>query len=169
MILKYSRVDYDPVSHTYTLDGKQLSGITGVIKDKLFPSYYKDVPEDVLNKAAERGHRIHTAIELFDTCDIPTEDCDELKGYIEEIFSHDFIGRHMASEYVVSDNEQYASAIDKVYADGMGGVILADIKTTYKLDTDYVSWQLSVYAYFFSMLNPGIPVSGAYAIWLRRD
>ena len=64
MILKYSRVDYDPVSHTYTLDGKQLSGITGVIKDKLFPDYYKDVPEDVLNKAAERGHRIHTAIEL---------------------------------------------------------------------------------------------------------
>lgn len=169
MILKYSRVDYDPVSHTYTLDGKQLSGITGVIKDKLFPDYYKDVPEDVLNKAAERGHRIHTAIELFDTCDIPTEDCDELKGYIEEIFSHDFIGRHMASEYVVSDNEKYASAIDKVYADGMGGVILADIKTTYKLNTDYVSWQLSVYAYFFSMLNPGIPVSGAYAIWLRHD
>lgn len=169
MILNYSSVDYDPVIHTYTLNGKKLKGITGVIKDKLFPDEYKDVPEDVLKKAAERGHRIHSAIELFDTCDIPTNECDELKGYMEEIYSYPFIGRHIASEYVVSDNEQYASAIDKVYADGNGGVILADIKTTYKLDTDYVSWQLSVYAYFFRMLNPDIPVSGAYAIWLRRD
>lgn len=169
MILKYSNVDYDPVSHIYTLNGKTLSGITGVIKDKLFPDCYRNVPDDVLNKAAERGHRIHSAIELYDTCEISTNDCEELNGYLQEFEIHPFLRNHLESEYVVSDNKQYASAIDKVYDDGMGGVILADVKTTYKLDTDYVSWQLSVYAYFFSMLNPDIPVSGAYAIWLRGD
>lgn len=169
MRLNQSAVVYDAVAHTYTLDGKKLKGITALIKDKLFPNEYRDVPEAVLQNAAERGHRIHSAIELYDTCDIPTNECDELKGYMQECEQHPFMRNHLDSEYVVSDNSQYASAIDKVYDDGQGGVVLADIKTTYKLDTDYVSWQLSVYAYFFSLLNPNVKVTSAYAIWLRRD
>lgn len=169
MKLKISEVIYDAVAHTYTLDGNELKGITALIKEKLFPNEYRDVPEVVLQKAAERGHRIHSVIELFDTCDIPTTECEELKGYQQEFEQHPFMRNHLESEYVVSDNSKYASAIDKVYDDGQGGVVLADIKTTYKLDTDYVSWQLSVYAYFFSLLNPDIPVTSAYAIWLRRD
>jgi hypothetical protein len=170
MELKQSQVIYDPVPHTYTLDGKQLKGITAIIKERIFPDEYANVPEATLKAAAERGTRIHQALELYDTTGITTEDCTEFMNYLGERDNHPFMHHHLATEYVVSDGREYASAIDKVYADEDGeSVILADIKTTYKLNKDYVSWQLSVYAYFFALLNPGIKVKGLYAVWLRDD
>lgn len=168
MKLNTSRVVYDPVAHTYTLDGSRLTGVTKLIKDNLCPDEYDNVSQATLQAAKERGHRIHSAIELYDTAGITTEDCEEFLGYIAESQSNPFMLEHAASEYVVSDNEKYASAIDKVYW-GEGGAILADIKTTYRLNKEYVAWQLSVYAYFFGLLNPDIPVVGAYAIWLKGN
>lgn len=47
--------------------------------------------------------------------------------------------------------------------------MLADIKTTSKLDKEYVSWQLSVYADWFEAMNPDIPVKALYVVWLKDD
>lgn len=167
--LSSPRVLFDAVTHTYTLDGNQLSGITSVLHERLFPDQYRGVPEEVLNKAAKRGTRVHTAIELYDTCDILTSDCPELLSYQSSCNAFPFLRSHVATEYLVTDNYKYASAIDKVYEDGQGGVILADIKTTSVLNLDYVSWQLSIYSYFFSLANPNIPTTGLYALWFRSD
>lgn len=167
--LSSPRVLFDAVTHTYTLDGNVLSGITSVLHDRLFPDQYRGVPEEVLNKAAQRGTRVHTAIELYDTCDILTSDCPELLAYLSSCNAFLFLHSHVATEYLVTDNYKYASAIDKVYEDGQGGVILADIKTTSVLNLDYVSWQLSIYSYFFHLANPDIPVTGLYALWFRSD
>ena len=46
---------------------------------------------------------------------------------------------------------------------------LADIKTTAKFDNDYVSWQLSIYAYLFELQNPDLKANKLYGIWLRND
>ena len=167
--LNQSNVVFDEVKHTYELNGKPLKGITHIIKDKLFPDEYKDVPESVLANAANRGHRIHTALELYDTVEIYTEECQELSNYIKAREQFPWLAKHIASEYIVTDGEQYASGIDKVYEGENGGVILADVKTTYKVPMDYVAWQLSVYAYFFSLMNPNVPVEKAYVIWLRDE
>lgn len=167
--LNQSNVVFDEVKHTYELDGKPLKGITHIIKDKLFRDEYKDVPESVLANAANRGHRIHTALELYDTVDIYTEECPELGNYIKAREQFPWLANHIESEYIVTDGEQYASGIDKVYEGENGGVILADVKTTYKVPMAYVSWQLSVYAYFFSLMNPNVPVEKAYVIWLRDE
>ena len=166
--LAESQVKFIAESHTYLLDEKLLQGVTGLIQRKCFPGEYDNVPESVLAKAAERGHRIHTAIELYDDYGTTTEDCPELEAYIVEQKkdTHKWLSKPLESEYFVSDNTKYASAIDKVYHT-KGGVILADIKTTYKLNKEYVSWQLSIYRYFFNLLNPEIEVKGLYAIWLR--
>lgn len=169
MILNNSQIVFDPVEHTYTLNGSSLQGITHVIKDKLFPDEYNNVPDSVLAKAAERGNRIHKVLEMHDLYNIETQDCEELTNYIKAVQDYPFLANHVASEYLVTDSQQYASAIDKVYEDGKGGVILADIKTTYTLNTEYVSWQLSIYSYFFSLLNPDINITHLYAIWLRGD
>lgn len=167
--LNQSNVVFDEVKHTYELNGKPLNGITHIIKDKLFPDEYKDVPESVLANAANRGHRIHTALELYDTVDIYTEECPELANYIKAREQFPWLANHIASEYIVTDGEKYASGIDKVYEGENGGVILADVKTTYKVPMKYVAWQLSIYAYFFSLMNPNVPVEKAYVIWLRED
>lgn len=166
-------VAYDPILHTYTslYSGLRLQGITKVIRDKIFPDEYAGVSEQVLNQAATRGHRIHSALELWDTQGIPTTDCKELDNYIRLNADNKFLEHHRASEYVVTDEAIYASAIDKVFDDPTEdlGIVLADIKTTYKLNEEYVSWQLSVYAYFFEKANPKYHVTHLYAIWLRED
>lgn len=164
-----SQVVFDPVGHTYTLDGRKLQGITHVIKDRLFPDEYKNVPAAVLARAAERGHRVHTILEVYDNLGIYTHDCEELDKYIQMMGQYPWLRKHIASEYIVSDGKQYASGIDKVYESPDGGVILADIKTTYKIPIDYVTWQLSVYKYFFNIMNPDIPVKGGYVLWARGD
>lgn len=166
--LNQSPVVFDSVKHTYELNGRRLNGITHVIKDKLFPDTYKDVPEATLAKAAERGHRIHSTIELFDTVDITTKNCPELDNYIKAREKYPWLAKHISSEYIVSDEEQYASGIDKVY-EGEEGVIIADIKTTYKIPFEYARWQLSVYKYLFKKQNPGVKVEAGYIIWLRED
>ena len=75
--------------------------------------------------------------------------------------------RHEESEYLVSDNENYASCIDKVYRYDENTFFLGDIKTTYKLNKEYVQWQLSIYAHLFEKQNKGAKVSSIFAIWLR--
>lgn len=59
MKLIKSQVVFNPDEHTYMLGDKELSGITSVISRQLFPDKYRDVPEYVLRKAAERGTMIH--------------------------------------------------------------------------------------------------------------
>lgn len=169
MKLTESRVSFDAVSHTYSLDGLPLQGITKRIKEKLFSEEYAGVPEATLKAAAERGHRIHTAFELYDTVDITTTECPELDNYISERGSNPLLATHAASEYLVSDDTLYASCIDKVHQDpeDENGAILADLKTTYKLNEEYVSWQLSVYAMFFEAMNPGLHVTKLLALWFR--
>ena len=164
MQLAKSRVIFDPEAHTYTLDGVLLRGITGMIESQLFPAKYSGIPDYVMKKAADRGHFVHEVCELVDDLGVSHES-EEAKNYqnLKEIYGLNY----EASEYLVSDNEHFASCIDKVYRESETDFSLADIKTTYRLDREYVRWQLSIYAYLFEMQNPGCRVVRLFAIWLR--
>lgn len=164
MKLIKSQVIFNPDEHTYMLGGKELSGITSVISRQLFPDKYRDVPEDVLKKAAERGTMIHSICELVDDMGI-SHDSDEAQGYKE--LKDDWGLRYEYSEYLVSDDEHYASCIDKVYRENETDFTLGDIKTTYVLDKESVRWQLSIYAYLFELQNPGCKAVRLIGIWLR--
>lgn len=162
MKLNDSGVVFDEAHHIYTLNGVELSGITGLLHERLFPHMYDGIPERTLAEAAERGKEIHSAIQVYDEQGI-MGDAPAVRWYDKQ-----HIGEHLASEYLVTDGRQFASAIDKVY-NCDDGVILADIKTTSKLYIDYVSWQLSVYAYLFGLINPSVKIVGLYAIWYKDD
>lgn len=82
----------------------------------------------------------------------------------------------LASEYTV-DFGSYASQIDGVWLNEDGDIYLVDYKTN-NLDTypgkaeglqEYLSWQLSCYAFMFERLNPGRKVKGLLGLWLRGD
>ena len=160
-----SGVVFDSEHHTYTLDGKQLSGITSLLDRQLFKDKYTGIPEEILRKAAERGTYIHQCCELVDEgfpCD--TEEATNYKLLKEK---YGLVVEE--SEYLVSDNENYASCIDKVYRYDDNTFWLGDIKTTYKLNKEYVMWQLSIYAYLFELQNPDAKVASIFAIWLRGE
>lgn len=164
MELVKSRVVFNQESHTYTLDGRELQGITGMLSRQLFPGKYGGVPESVLQRAAERGSFVHENCELADSLGIVPA-CTEARNYVALKQRYGLVTA--ANEYLVSDNEHFASCIDVVFEAGDAVCDLGDIKTTYALDKEYVSWQLSVYAVMFERQNPGIKVRKLYAIWLR--
>lgn len=161
-----SQVAFSQEYHTYSLNGITLNGITGLIKSQLFPNLYKDIPQYILDKAAERGTMVHESIELFDAGFEPKDTTPELESY-KRIKRENGLTT-LANEYIVTDKEHFASAIDLVLCKGED-IILTDIKTTYTLDKEYVRWQLSIYAYLFELQNPELKVSKLYALWLRDD
>lgn len=163
MKLVNSKVRFDSDAHKYTLDGKELSGITSLLDRQLFKDKYLGIPDDVLRKAAQRGTYIHQCCELVDEGFI--SDNTEAINYLSLKKKYNL--QIEESEYLVSDNENYASCIDKVYRYDDNTFFLGDIKTTYKLNKEYVQWQLSIYAHLFEKQNKGAKVSSIFAIWLR--
>lgn len=161
---------FDAAEHRYYReDGKELFGVTGILHRRIFMDEYSAVSQDVLNAAAERGSLIHSRIELFDSMGVG-DDMPEVQNYkrLKEENGLEWI----ASEYLVSDDENYASAIDKVFhAKDLGDneVELSDIKTTYRFNREYVAWQLSIYAYYFEMMNPNLKVARLSGLWIRED
>lgn len=166
--LNNSNVIYIEDTHEYfTNEFKKLHGITGFINDQLFPGKLDGIPESVLSLATERGKRVHEECENIDNEGIEAES-KQGENYVR--LKSDFGLTHIASEYIVTDNEFIASPIDKVYLGRYSdSVILGDIKTTYKLDMLYLSWQLSIYAYFFERQNSHLRVEALLAIWLRGE
>lgn len=159
-MLKRSKVLFDEEFHTYMLDGVFLSGITKVLGEKLFPDKYKDIPDAIVEKARERGSKIHKEIE------------NSFKG-VEQIFTSDEFDafkkdtkdiKFIENEFIVSDEKKYASAIDLIDED----INLYDVKTSYKLDKEYVQWQLSIYAYLLEK-QCDVKVGKLYGIHLKGD
>ena len=73
-------LEYIDETHTYIFDGVILPSITQILKIK-FGNKYKDVSDEVLKKASERGTKVHQAIEDYEVRNIDTKECKELYNY----------------------------------------------------------------------------------------
>ena len=158
--LNRSMVVFDQEHHTYYLNGKLLHGVTPLIK-WAYPLTYSDVPEDVLEKAAERGLLIHEQCELADSLGI-TPTIQEALAYLEIKKQKGL--ETLTNEYLVSDNKDIASSIDVVFTD----CSIADIKCTSSIHIPNVTLQLSIYAYLFELNNKGVKAGKLYVIWLPK-
>ena len=173
MKLKQSPVLFDSETHTYSLGDKELKGITKTLVHRAFPDTYKK-PENyteeeweaVLNNAAAKGSNMHETIELYDELGV-TSNLPELQSYIR--IKEENKLSVLATEYVVSDEEHYATAIDKVFLTPDDEIIIVDFKRTSAKHYDNVALQLSICKRFFEMQNPDLKVAGCYLMWLRDD
>ncbi len=154
-----NRILYEDITHTYidVESGKELSGCTIVLKRYGISPNYSAIPDSVMDNASERGSRIHK--EISDYINFGTCETEAQKEYAK--LGLDSI----ASEYLVSDNEHYATSIDVV----LGDCSLVDIKTTYTLHVNYLSWQLSINAYLFELQNPELKVPKLYGAYYKKD
>ena len=166
--LKESGVMFLEECHSYFLDGKELKGITGMIERQLFPNKYDNVPKSVLDKAAELGTAIHKGCQMYD--EIMIDNGLPQVAVYKKLLEKDFpTGKVIANEYIVTDGEYFASPIDKVIQVTENMVAIVDVKSTYELDKEYVSWQTSIYKYLFEKQNPGIKVGGLLCLWLPKN
>lgn len=161
--LNVSPVRFVSDTHQYFLGGKELKGITTTLIRRAYPRTYEGVPQHILDAAAEKGSLMHETIELYDEMRVESE-LLELAGYKKVLAENKL--EVLATEYVVSDLKNYATAIDKVMLLD-GKVILVDLKRTSKIHTENVSLQLSICKRFFELLNPHIPVEAIYVLRLR--
>lgn len=164
--LRQSPIRFDEEKHEYWLDDRQLQGVTSTLLRRAYPDKYKDVDQETLNKAAAKGKELHRLIEFHDSFSTNAEEHEDQRVVSYERLKAAHGLTTIANEYLVSDCEHYASAIDVVMEDKDGGIYLADIKTTWDLDRPYVALQLSIYKRFFEQQNPGLKVRGLFAIWL---
>lgn len=166
--LKQCSVVFNPEDHTYFLYGKELSGITGMLERQLFPSTYDGIPEAIVRQAAEYGTSVHQSIEDFDMS-WENDGTQEVSDYISLCTENGLI--HETSEYLISDNENYASMIDKVYRVDDTTFDIGDIKTYGVMTSDKrekARWQLSIYAYLFELMNKKAKVRRIFILHIRN-
>lgn len=162
-----SEVVFNEIDHTYTYLGTRLTGVTSMLSRTIFRDKYKGIPKEVLAKAADYGHNIHEQIEIVDSMGV-TSDTPAVQDYLRIRQQNGLIP--IANEYLISDEEYMASSIDVLYGVEESPMLvdLTDVKTTSKLDMEYLSWQLSIYAYLFERQNPHLKVRRLLAMWLPK-
>lgn len=167
--LNPSGVVFDERRHLYSLNGKPLKGITGMIGRQLFPDKYDGIPQSVLDKAAEYGTAVHSTIELCDSLGDHDNPDPIYQAYRSLLFDEGLTP--IANEYIVTDFEHFATPIDVLALDKDGYIAIIDIKTTSKHDGEYVSWQGSVAAHLFKLTNPHLAdkVRSVYTVWLPKS
>lgn len=169
--LNVPRVTFIEETHQYFIGKKEIKGVTGTLIKKAFPDTYKNIPESVMMKAAERGGLVHNTFETF--CSIFDADIKKYPNPTEELLAFHsmlvaFDLHYIASEYLVTDGENFASAIDGIFADSEGNIYLVDYKTTATLHYDNVSLQLSIYAKWFEEQNPDLKVKKIVCMWFKN-
>ena len=166
--LKDSDVLFNKEQHEYWLGNRQLSGITGMLQRQLFPDEFNNVPEGMLQEAARYGTEVHESIEAFDSSWI-NDGTQEVQDYIGLCQENGLV--HERSEYTVTDGENWASNIDKVYRSSDDTFSLGDIKTYGTMTPDKLEkarWQLSIYAYFFKLQNKDAKVGNLFILHIRN-
>lgn len=168
MKLNKSQVIFRESDHTYWLGSTQLKGTSHLYGRHINSLKYDGISPDILQKAAERGTRVHEDCEAYDRFGLIGSKEAENWAKMREKESIGVI----ENEYLVSDNVFFATKIDKVMIVGEpeeNMIDLGDVKTTSELDLDSLSWQLSVSAELFEKQNPHLKVRNLYGIWLRGD
>lgn len=162
LLKENTSIFYDDVSHSYTNEsGELLQGVTSLLhKHNLAPDL-SGIPDARLKEAAAKGTKVHEYLQAYEAGEmVPTSDL--LDAY-KELGLH-----HLASEFLISDNELVASKIDMLYQSGPDSVIIVDIKTSEKKNLRYVTWQTSIYKVLLERQCPGIKVSDLYLLWCDK-
>lgn len=163
----------EDLRHTYWLGDKQLKGITsGSLTSRAFPSMYAGISASTLKNAAAKGTAVHKLIEDYEITLAsglpfpPDTDDINLKHWIEIKKKNNI--EVIATEYLVSDRQNYASSID-ILGLVNGELAIIDIKHTQTPHLDATSLQTSIYQRFLELQSRGIKVSHRYMMWLHEE
>lgn len=159
---------FDEAPHIYRLDGKQIPSVSQIM-EPLSKAKYGGIDDAVLNKAANRGTAVHTAIEIFIKTDGFVDIQPEFAGYMEafEAWWKDFEPEPLASEYRMYHKLMgYAGTADLLCRIG-GKLTLVDYKTSAAVSEKLHGVQLEAYAQALS--SHGIEVEDKLILHLKKD
>lgn len=139
-------VTFDPETHQYTVDGKDVKSVTQLISDML-PKTYKNVDPSILKKAAEKGIALHDAIERFERFG-EISPIQEFKSYLHLKRFHAIHVLESEKIVVVSHHGvpicagRFDMVIESPHLKGKG---IADVKRTAHIFDTHLRLQLNLY------------------------
>lgn len=153
-------IEFIESTHQYVVDGVLVPSITTILKATIFKDKYASIPEDVLERAAIFGSNVHKAIETGEWFHLNDEEYDVYLRYLNLVKQAQI--KPYANEQMVHYGFHYAGTFDMEAMVDIDDCLL-DVKTTYNLDREYLSWQLSMYE-----MAKGKRYDKLYAIWLPK-
>lgn len=138
-------LEFIPEYHMYLLNGVVLPSVTQIVS-WIVRKDYSMVPADTLKKKADYGNRIHEWVENYAISGVSGPQTLMMK-----ISTDQWVSLQESAKITVQSAEKPVHYLD-MYAgtyDMLGKVedtpMLFDIKTTAKLDLDYLEWQMGMY------------------------
>lgn len=161
-------IEFIEEGHIYLKDGIILPSVSKIL-NFIFPNKYKNIAQEVLNKKAKWGSTIHEAIECFEQKkDLPELDFIQKFSFNQYLrLKRKFKIGVIAQEQIINYKNDYAGRFDMI-AKVNDELSLCDIKTTAKLDKEYLSWQLSFYELAHMTMYRTHKFEKLYAIWLPK-
>lgn len=136
-------VSFEEETHTYTLNGKELTPVTKFLQQIKVAPDYSGIDEDLLMRRAQYGKEVHKEIEEWIKFG-KVGNSFEFNMFIDFLTKHDCF-TIVASELLVYDNN-YAGTLDLLLYDrDTFDYIVVDIKTTSVIHNESVKWQDSCY------------------------
>lgn len=142
-------IEFEPITHTYKVDGKVLPSVTQVL-ESVGISDYSMVPKNFLEAAQQLGTDVHRLLELYDK---GTLDYDTVDDYIAPYLPSwvDFLDTTGAKiieieQKVYCERYQYVGTLDRVLEID-GRLSILDIKTGMKSPGHAIQTSAYVQAY----------------------
>lgn len=137
-------IEFFEEEHIYLVNGIIVPSVTTILGTVVFPNKYNNIPDYILKRAAEFGSGVHKAIELKEYHTLNDLQLGCVMDYMDLIKDNNV--KELEHEVIVHKGYDFIGTADLIL-DINGDKVLGDIKTTSKLDKEYLSWQLSFYAY----------------------
>lgn len=161
-------LEYIDETHEYLYNGILLPSITSILKIK-FGNKYNNVSKEVLEKAAALGSQVHKDIEYFERHKVINSNSEELRNYRFLKKYHNF--KCLENEVPVilfKDGVPVACGRLDLVLEENGKTGLGDIKRTYKLDKEYLGYQLNLYRIAYQQCY-GTEIKFLRGIHLRNE
>lgn len=153
--------------HKYTLDGDEVPSVSELCRF-LSREVYGTVAQYTLDRAAERGTKVHKACEALDVYG-KVEVTDDISPYVQSYLKfrqeHD-IKWNMVERSMANQKERYAGTIDR-YGELDGVKALVDLKTTYTVHKRLAIAQLNLYRWMIEA--EGHHIEKQYILHLKKD
>ncbi len=157
-------IEFLEEEHLYLIDGVLVPSVTTVLSATAFQNKYSNIPKEILAKKSDFGNRVHKAIELNSSDGLTTSERIAFEQYQKLRAYHQF--EPFEQELQVHFDNRYIGTLDMT-AHYRGELVIADVKTTAKLDKRYLSYQLSMYKYAYERMFERT-LAKAYVLWLPK-
>lgn len=165
---KRYRVEYLEDGHIYLVNGVIVPSVTQLVSYALGGNTYSNIPKRILDAKAQYGTEVHQLIQDYEEKKITLEEVNAkridpnqksaLNQYVK--LKSKYLIYPKNQEVIVNYKDKMAGRYDMLDCDDY----LWDIKTTQKVHTDALEWQLGLY-----YLALGKPKDIGYCIWLPKS